>query len=80
MIKFYGVTENLFRNLLVLKDWYPNDVLIEDYSEYLKTVIVFSGVPVILKHYGFDNQFRFEIGSYLSDTISDHDYVAIEIA
>lgn len=52
------------------------------YKKYilgLQTIIIYNGVPVILKHYGFDNGLRIEIGSYLSDIITDMDYVYIEI-
>ena len=80
MIKFLGATEPLVRNLLVLAKRYPNDVFIEDYSEHLKTIVICEGVPVILKHYGFDNQLRLEIGSYLSDVIPSFQYVTIEIS
>lgn len=80
MINFYGAAESLVRKLSVLKERYPNDVFIEDYSEHLKTINICNGVPVILKYYGFDNQLRVEIGSYLSDVISSYEYVTIEMA
>ena len=38
MINFYGATEGLVRKLSVLKERYPNDVFIEDYSEHLKSI------------------------------------------
>lgn len=80
MINFYGATEGLVRKLSVLKERYPNDVFIEDYSDHLKTINICNGVPVILKYYGFDNQLRVEIGSFLSDAISSYEYVNIEMA
>lgn len=80
MIKFYGATESLVRKLSVLKERYPNDVFIEDYSEHLKNINICNGVPVILKYYGFDSQLRVEIGSYLSDVIGCFEYVTIEMA
>lgn len=80
MINFYGATEGLVRKLSVLKERYPDDVFIDDYSEHLKAIKICSGVPVILKYYGFDNNLRVEIGSYLSDVINTYEYITIELA
>lgn len=61
----------------LVKDRYPDDVSIinTDDQRCLKTVEIGNGIPVILKYYGFDNQLRIEIGSYLSGMISDIDYM-----
>ena len=80
MIIIHGATKDLLRKVLVLKDRYPNDVSIEKYSDCLDRIIIYNGVPTILKHYGFDNQLRIEIGSYLSDVISNTEYISIEIS
>lgn len=80
MITFYRATNDLVRKIHVLADRYPRDVFIESHEKNNNTITICDGVPVILKHYGFDNQFRIEIGSYLSDAISSREYLTIEIS
>lgn len=82
MIKFHGVSKKLLNEVLLLKNRYPDYIEIEGLYEeaVFRSITIHDGVPIILKYYGFDNQLRFEIGSYLSDTISSIDYVSIEIA
>ena len=80
MIRFYGASENLVSEVAALKARYPKDVRIITNATELNTIIITDGVPVILKHYGFDNVTRLEIGSYLSGAISPIDYVDIEIS
>lgn len=90
MITFYGANEKLTNEVLALKSRYPNDIDISNCFDNndeipmapcgLKRITISSGIPVILKYYDLDNKFRIEIGSYLSDLITNLDYIYIVIA
>ena len=81
MIEFLGVSNKLMSEARRLKHYYPDLVGIKDVEDdkSFNRVAFYKGLPVILKYYGFDGQFRIELGSYLSDLISELDYVTMTI-